>query len=100
METIESMLRTEMWQLKKIAEQAEKRLKTAPQGSLRISKKKNHVEYYYRNEAKNAKNGNGRYLKKNEVNLAKRIAQRDYDVRILKSVTKRVKLIESFIENY
>lgn len=100
MKTIESMLRTEMYQLKKLAEQAEKRLKTAPQGNLRISKKKNHVEYYYRSEEQNTKNVNGRYLKKNEENFAKGIAQRDYDARMLKSVTKRLKVIESFIENY
>lgn len=100
MKTIESMLYKEMCQLEKIAEQAEERLKTVPQGQLRISKNKNRVEYYYKSENGNGDKGNGRYLKKNEVSLAKRIAQRDYDERVLKYVKKRIRVIELFVENY
>ena len=100
MKTIESMLKKEMYQLKKIADEAEVRLKTAPEGHLRISKKKNRIEYYYKSEEGSVKNKNGKYLKKKEENVARKIAQRDYDANILRCVTRRLKTIDSFMENY
>ena len=100
MKTIESVLQKESCQLKKVAEETEKRLKTAPKGQLRIAKKKSDVEYYYKSGEEGVKNRNGSYLKKKDVNLAKKIAQRDYDACIFKCVTRRIKVIDSFLENY
>ncbi len=49
MKTIEKILEEELLQLKKIAENARKRIETAPKGGLRIARKQNGVEYYYKN---------------------------------------------------
>lgn len=103
MKTIESILREERCQLKRIEEETIKRLKTAPMGSLRIRKWKGVVEYYYRNvNADNVSEGsnNGRYLKKSEETLARRIAQRDYDIRVIKRVQERIKAINTFLKVY
>lgn len=103
MKKIESILREERYQLKKIEEETTKRLKTAPTGSLRIRKWKGVVEYYYRNvdtDNVSESSNNGRYLKKSEEVLARRIAQRDYDVRVIKRVQERIKAINTFLKIY
>lgn len=48
MKTIETILRAESHQLERIVQEARKRLKTAPEGRLRIMKKRGGVEYYYK----------------------------------------------------
>ena len=101
--TIESMLRDESYQLKRMEEETIRRLKTAPMGSLRIRKWNGVVEYYYRNvDADNVseRSNNGRYLKKSEEDLARRIAQRDYDIRVIKQVQERIKAINTFLKIY
>uniref|UniRef100_UPI004057A627 hypothetical protein n=1 Tax=Acetatifactor sp. TaxID=1872090 RepID=UPI004057A627 len=103
MQTIESVLREELCQLKKIVEEARVRLKTAPKGHLRIMKKRGHVEYYFKSDdidGTNRNNANGRYMKKSEKNLAEGIAQRDYDVHVMKNADERIKAIDTFLKKY
>ncbi len=98
MKTMEFILKEEMKQLKIIAEGAEKRLKTAPKGRLRIRQRQGAVEYYYKNAEYGQ--GNGRYMKKHEKNLAIGIAQRDYDADIVKNAEERVRAIDRFLGKY
>lgn len=74
MKTTEKILQEEVLQLRDIAESARKRLETAPKGRLRIAKKQNQIEYYYkepeeegevgRDDGKKVKeNKNGRYMR-------------------------------------
>lgn len=110
MQTIEASLLKEKKHLEKIIQDAKERLKTAPEGHLRIQKKQGHVEYYYRKADVNrhaagegVRSGscdNGRYLKKSEQNLARGLAQRDYDLKLLKRAEERVKAIDTFIDRY
>jgi len=51
--------------------QFQRRLKTAPKGQLRIAVKHNSVEYYYKDAE--ISNKNGRYMKKNEMNMIKKL---------------------------
>lgn len=97
MKTVETILKKEMNELQKVMKSAEKRLKRTPKGYLRISKKKNRVEYYLRNDDTSS---NGRYLKKSEKGIAKAIAQRDYDTSLLKNAKERIKVIEVFLDKY
>ena len=96
--TLEMQLRKELNQLKGILEEARRRIKNAPIGNLRISKKKNTLEFYYKNEEEN--NGRQRYMRKNEEKLIKGLAQRDYDASIIKNAEERIKAIEIFLEKY
>ncbi len=98
MKTIESMLKREKIFLEKVVKEAKKRLQTAPEGHLRITKKCDSVEYYYKNS--DVCNPNGRYMKKSEVKLVKGIAQRDYDTRIVKLAEERIKAITGFLAQY
>lgn len=111
MKSLETVLRKEMLQHMKVAENARKRLVTAPKGQLRISRKRDGVEYYYKEKKKDSvkervtsntaeHTPNGRYMKKSEFDLVKKIAQRDYDEAVLKFAEKRVKAIERFLKEY
>ncbi|MBR4059615.1 MAG: hypothetical protein IKK03_07225 [Lachnospiraceae bacterium] len=97
MKTIHSELREEALNLEKIVQKAKKRLQTAPEGYLRISKKPDGIEYYL----KSVQTGrNGRYMKKNEYEVAKAIAQRDYDAQVIKAAEERRKAINVFLQKY
>ena len=52
------------------------------------------------NRNKNRGNTNGRYTKKSERNLAKGIAQRDYDANVVKNAEARVRAIDIFLDKY
>lgn len=98
MKTIESVLKVEVNKLEKVIEQAKERLRTAPKGFLRISRKGSKTEYYYKSAE--ISNKNGRYIKKKERELARRLAQRDYDARIIEISEERIKAIHIFLKKY
>lgn len=100
MRRIETTLRNEANQLKRIIENVQKRLKNAPSGHLRISRSRGRIEYYFKDEECCTTRKNGRYMKENERKLAKGIAQRDYDMQVLKMAIERVKAIETFLGKY
>lgn len=103
MKRIETILKEELCQLRKITKEARKRLETAPSGRLRIKKKRGGVEYYFKNDNDintTANSKNGRYMKKSEESLAKDIAQRCYDERVIKCAEKRIKAIDTFLKDY
>ena len=84
MRTLETTLKKEVNELKEIIKAAESRLENAPQGHLRIKKRKNKIEYYYKNAELGNTSKSGKYIKKSEHNLARQIVQKDYDTNILK----------------
>lgn len=98
MRSMESKLREEVKQLEKIVAEALGRLEKTPEGQLRIATKTKGVEYYYKGVDVN--NRNGRYLKKNEQNLAKSIAQRDFDLQVVKNAKARIRAINRFLSQY
>lgn len=99
MQTIESILKKELCQLRAMVDVINKRNKNVPEGHVRIKKKGNKVEYYYKTKD-SSRNSFGRYLKKSEHNLAIRLAQKDYDAHVLKNAEKRIKAIEMFLDKY
>lgn len=100
MKTIESELREEKQQLEKLIVDASKRIDKAPSGHLRIMEKRGCAEYYLKSDNGNNTNKNGRYMKKSERELAKAIAQSDYDVSVVKNAKERVKAIDTFLNKY
>jgi len=94
---IKDMLEKERVELKKIVRETKRRLINAPKGNLRISKRVNGVEYYYCDE--NSKSG-GRFIKRNERELVNHIAQRDYDIKVLRRAEERIRDIDRFLKKY
>lgn len=77
--------------LTKIAEEKRRSLQKAPDGYLLIRNKENKFQYYHVKEGKN-----GKYLRKKQENIAKALAQKSYDERILKLVEQELEQIEAF----
>lgn len=103
MKTVESMLKEELYELKEVVAKAKKRLHKVPEGNLRVRNWKGVVEYYYRNTKNGSDNEsreNGRYLRKNEMDLACKLAQRDYDLCVIQRAEERIKAVERFLKAY
>ena len=78
-----NLLRQRIDQLSKTIQFLQKQLKIAPQGTLRVSKSHNSLQYYLR-DTKN--NKNGVYLKKNQKALIQKLAQKSYNIKTLKNI--------------
>lgn len=94
---LKQMLEQEEKYLIKILQQAKNNLKNAPEGTLRLSCNKNKVQYYH-----SIKGGkyNGTYIPKSEEEYAKKLAQKDYDEKIILCAQKRLKQIDRILTDY
>lgn len=72
-------------------------MRSAPKGSLRISKRGNSVQYYHRDDPKKQ---NGRYINKKNMNLAHRLAQKEYDNQVLELAHRKRELLHRFNDEY
>ena len=75
----------------------ERRLESAPEGSLRISTKSWGHQYYQKIEINDT---TGNYLTKKNNSLITQLAQKDYDKRLLVTLQKQLKIIERFLASY
>ena len=84
--------------LENLKEQLIREIEEAPAGRLRISTKGNHTEYYYCEEGAGTAGINGSYLKKKEE-LIRRLAQKDYDSKLLKEVLAQIRKLDRYPNN-
>ncbi len=79
-------------------------------GKLRIQKKGNSVQYYHTNSVLEKDNISMKqmpsklhqeaYIPKKNIELARNLAQRDYDKKIIKEIEERQKVLNRFIKEY
>ena len=83
-------------ELQNILELKRKSQKTAPQGHLRIAqaKKGRKIQYYHFTNPKDLK---GKYIPHSKLNFAQKLAQKDYDEKLIKLLQKQTKLIEKYL---
>lgn len=91
------VLTRRMEELKRILNAAERRIAIAPKGLLRISDRGSYVQYYHRKDIKDTK---GKYIKKSEVELVRRLAQKDYDQKICEELRVEIREINRLLERY
>lgn len=86
-------------QMKKRIPILEREIRKAPQGSLRISVSKGKFPQYYAylKEENNA-HTNGKFIRKKEIQLAQKLAQKTYHEEVLKVVRRQVELMEGFLK--
>ena len=68
-------------------------------GKLRIQRKGNSVQYYH-TETEHTEKVNQSYISKKNIELARNLAQRDYDNRLIQEIGQRLKLLNRFIKEY
>ena len=94
MKEIKKKLEIREHQLQQWKKEKEKALQKVPEGYLRICKRGDKTQYYYRNDPKDF---SGVYIKEKDVGLAKRLAQKDYDKKVLKKKKKELKAIHKYL---
>ena len=96
MNGLRNSLLKEQFRLENIINKVKDRLKMAPEGSLRLSKSHNHIQYYWCKEE--SKTGN--YISKNNIELAHKLAQKSYDKKVLALAEKRLFQISRMMKDY
>jgi len=82
--------------LSALADSIRKRLSSAPDGALRISRNKGKIQYYHR---KNKADKTGSYISSKDKALIIRLAQKPYDRQILEYIHQELKAINSYLIN-
>ena len=89
---IAAQLQERIEQLETLLAIKEKALKKAPEGSLRVSKSHGAVQYYQKID-KDGKNG--RYLDAAHRELAQKLAQKAYNIKLLPAIKKELALLQA-----
>ena len=95
MQGLRKMLIEEERHLEKILNVAKLDLSNVPDGHLRISKDKNKLRYYHCYNDRN-----GIYIPKDNTQLPKQLAQKSYQISVVKKVEERLKQIRKIIKDY
>ena len=88
-----SYLQIRLEELKALTNTLKSEIEMFPSGRLRIAQRNNHPEFYLVPEHSNEQ---GRYIHKENHNLAVQLAQKDYNCKILKLINKEI----SYLQNY
>ncbi|MBE5836175.1 MAG: hypothetical protein E7309_16350 [Butyrivibrio sp.] len=97
MNGLKELLRNEKEILQTIKHVVDNRLKDVPDGALRItSTRKSQIQYMHCTEH----DKNGQFIKKENQELAFKLAQKSYDQKIQKLVDRRLKQIQKLDEEY
>lgn len=97
---LKRLLDEEKSRMEHIRDITEKNLIDVPDGSLWVSKNKKQVMLFHYNPEINGEWGQGKYITKAETDLAQRLAQKEYDSKLLTLVNKRIKQISSILKDY
>lgn len=79
------------------SDELQKSVEKSKEGSLHVVMRGDYCMYYHR---KNAKDKSGTYIKKRNIDVAKALAQKDYDIAVLKEIHKEKKMIEKFLLDF
>ena len=95
-EIIKKLLETRCNYLLQLKDEKEKALKKAPQGCLRVCQQGNATRYYKRSDPKDF---NGVYIKRKDIGVAQKLAQKDYDKKVLCNSEKELYAIKKYFEH-
>ncbi len=84
-------------QLEHLIASKKKQLAQAPDGHLRISKSNGKIQYYY---VQSDSNKNGKYLGKNDLPMARELAQADYDKKLISQLQEELLSIENLLSQH
>jgi len=83
--------------LLRVKAEKENALSEAPLGTLRLMKQGEKVRYYKRD---GSNHDGAQYIRKEDISLAQRLAQKDYDEKVLKSINKELMAIDKYFYHY
>ena len=95
----EQLIKREQW-LRDLKQNLEKSIQNAPSGNLKIINCRGVKQYYLDSVETRTYYPNGKYLRKSDLELAGKLAQRNYDKKLLSEVEKQLKNIQNIIRKY
>ena len=87
-------LENRLTQLKQVLAVTQKRLANTPQGHLRVSQKGHNPEFYHITEPGDT---HGTYIPHAKLPLARRLAQKDYDTRLIKTLKQEIRALQKYL---
>ena len=93
---LKSILREEKKKLEELMEKSICQMKSLPEGTLRVSVDKGYPRYYRCQEGDKV----GNYIRKQDKEIAQKLAQKEYNSKVLQLIQKRLKQIENIIKDY
>lgn len=90
-------MKEEREKLRKLIITLERDIATAPEGNLRIAIKQNHPTYFRVTEKNDTK---GCYLRRDESRMVVALAQKSYDMKLLKQAEENMRVLDHFLQNY
>ena len=95
----EQLIKREHW-LRDLKQNLETSIQNAPSGNLKIINCRGVEQYYLDSAETRTSYPNGKYLRKSDLELAGKLAQRNYDEKLLSEVEKQLKNIQNIIKKY
>ena len=92
---LKKLLQEEQARLERLLKRAEASICEEPEGYLRISKDKKQVRYYHC-----VKDNKGKYIRASEKKLPGQLAQKTYDISVVKWASRRLKQIGDILKDY
>lgn len=92
-----SRLINERKRLEKICQRAEKQLRSAPEGKIRVIKHGDSVQFFLRADEKDR---NGKYIPKDQERLVRALMQKKYNAQLLRKAGIQLKAIDRFLGAY
>ena len=96
-DTIKESVMKRHEELSSILSNIHSRISHAPDGSLRTAQKANGCQYYHKVKVGDTK---GKYIKKNNYNLAIKLAQKDYDLKVETCLIKELDFLQRILDQY
>lgn len=87
----------EIEEINRLLSKIEKQVKTAPRGTLRVTRKRKGFQYYQKVDVNDTK---GKYIPRKNQALAVNLAQKDYNQKLIEVLKQQRKVIDHFLNNY
>ncbi|MBE5845984.1 MAG: hypothetical protein E7302_17825 [Butyrivibrio sp.] len=100
MQGLKEMLEKENTRLQSIKQIINNRSIDVPAGSLRITSTGKYVQFMHCTDENNNRKSQGKYIKRENLSLAKQLAQKAYDQRVQKLVDRRIKQLDKLTKEY
>lgn len=97
MRDLKEILLKEEKRLEHIILKTKKQMQNAPEGSLRVSVSKNGTSYYHYTDVAHK---NGKYISRKNKELIQRLAQKEYDIKVLRDAERKLKHIKLLANLY
>lgn len=94
---IEPLLSARISEVSSLLEEKENELQNTPAGTLRISKSGKTIQYY---QITKTGDTHGNYIAAKNYKLAKALAQKDYDKKLIATLKKELKFLQSTLRSY